>query len=90
MQPTERREIHNVALLDLTGANSATALDGVTRISRVSAILVPESLLPRLSSIPMERVAATVPVRDGQRTRVMSGQIILSGDALASPGQEQS
>ena len=56
------REIHNVALLDLTGANSAAALDGVTRISRVSAILVPESLLPRLSSIPMDRVAATVPV----------------------------
>ena len=92
MQPNTGggREIHNVALLDLTGANSATALDGVTRISRVSAILVPELLLPRLSSIPMERVAATVPVRDGQRTRVMSGQIILSGDALASPGQEQS
>jgi hypothetical protein len=84
------REIHNVALLDLTGANSAAALDGVTRISRVSAILVPESLLPRLSSIPMDLVAATVPVRDGQRTRVMSGQIILSGEALASPGEEQS
>jgi hypothetical protein len=30
------REIHNVALLDLTGANSAAAQDGVTRISRSS------------------------------------------------------
>jgi hypothetical protein len=84
------REIRNVALLDLTGANSAAALDGVTRISHVAAILSPESLLSRLSSIPMEHVAATVPVRDGQRTRVMSGQIILSGDALANPGDEQS
>jgi hypothetical protein len=92
MQPRDAgggREIRHVALLDLTGANSATALDGVTRISHVSTILVPESLLPRLSSIPMEHVATTVPVRDGQRTRVMAGQILLSGEALASPDEGQ-
>jgi hypothetical protein len=84
------REIRDVALLDLTGVNSAAALEGVTRITRVATILVPESLLPRLSSIPMDRVAATVPVRDGQRTRVMSGQILLSGEALAGPDETQS
>jgi hypothetical protein len=89
MQPTAGREINHVALLDLTGAQAAHALEGVTRIKHVAAILVPESLLPRLTSIPMEHVAATVPVRDGQRTRVMSGQIVLSGEALASPGDEQ-
>jgi hypothetical protein len=90
MQPRDAagsREIRDVALLDLTGANSAAALEGVTRVVNVATILVPESLLSRLSSIPMERVAATVPVRDGQRTRVMSGQILLSGDALAGPGE---
>jgi hypothetical protein len=86
MQPT--REIRNVALLDLTGAQSAAALDGVTRISNVAAILVPESLLARLSSIPMDHIAATVPLRDGQRVRVMSGQIALSGEALASAGDQ--
>ena len=86
MQPT--REIRNVALLDLTGAQAATALDGVTQISNVAAILVPESLLGRLSSIPMDHVAATVPLRDGQRVRVMSGQITLSGEALAGAGEQ--
>ena len=80
-----RREISNVALLDLTGAAAATALEGVTRISEVAAILVPESLLGKLSSIPMDRVAATVPIPDGQRVRVFTGQIVLSGDALAAP-----
>jgi hypothetical protein len=92
MQPPELssaggREIRDVALLDLTGADSAAALEGVTRVSNVATILVPEALLSRLSSIPMERVAATVPVRDGQRTRVMAGQIVLSGEALAGPDE---
>jgi hypothetical protein len=78
-------EIKNVALLDLTGAAAANALDGVTRISNVAAILVPESLLARLSSIAMEKVAATIPIPDGQRVRVFTGQVTLSGEALAPP-----
>ena len=79
------REISHVALLDLTGAAAATALEGVTRISEVAAILVPESLLSKLSGIPMDRVAATVPIPDGRRVRVFTGQIVLSGEALAAP-----
>jgi len=79
------REIRNVALLDLTGAAAGHALEGVTRISNVAAILVPESLLPKLSSIPMDKVAATIPIPDGRRVRVFSGQITLSGEALAPP-----
>lgn len=86
MQPS--REIRNVALLDLSGAQADSALEGVTRISNVAAILVPERLLPKLSSIPMHNVAATVPLRDGQRVRVMSGQITLSGEALANAGDQ--
>jgi hypothetical protein len=82
MQQAER-EIRNVALLDLTGATSDQTLDGVSRISNVASILVPERLLGKLMSIPMENVAATVPVPDGKRVRVMSGQVVLSGEALA-------
>ena len=81
--PPASREIHNVALLDLTGAQAASALDGVTRISNVATILVPVSLLPKLSSIPMHHVAATIPIPDGRRVRVMAGQITLGGEALA-------
>jgi hypothetical protein len=80
----EGREIRDVALLDLTGAQAASALEGVTRISHVAAILVPESLIPRLTSIPMDRVAATIPVPDGRRAKVLAGQITLSGEALAN------
>src|SRR5712691_768809 len=75
-------EIKNVALLDLTGAAAANALEGVTRIANVAAILVSESLLPRLSSIALEKVAATIPIPDGQRVRVFTGQVTLSGEAL--------
>ena len=78
------REIRDVALLDLTGADASTALDGVTRISHVATILVPESLLPKLSSIQLENVAATVPVPDGRRMKVWTGQITLSGEALSA------
>ena len=76
-------------MLDLTGADASTALDGVTRISHVATILVPESLLPKLSSIPMDSVAATVPVPDRSRTKVWSGQITLSGEALAASDREK-
>jgi hypothetical protein len=79
-----QREIRNVALLDLTGATAAETLDGITRIANVAAILVPESLLGRLMSIPMQNVAATVPIPDGKPVKVMSGQILMSGEALAN------
>ncbi|HET6317927.1 MAG TPA: hypothetical protein VFG86_15845, partial [Chloroflexota bacterium] len=71
----EPREIKNVALLDLTGATSAEGLDNVTRISNIATILVPESMLGKLLSIPMDKVAATVPIPDGKRVKVLSGQI---------------
>jgi hypothetical protein len=80
----EPREIKKVALLDLTGATSADVLDNVTKISQVAAILVPEPLLGKLMAIPMEGVAATVPIPEGKRVKVMSGQVIVSGEALSS------
>jgi hypothetical protein len=84
MNMPEDHEIKNVALLDLTGATSTDLLDRVSRISNVAAILVPESLLGKLMAIPMSSVAATVPVPDGKRVRVLSGQIVLSGEALSA------
>jgi hypothetical protein len=79
-----QREIRNVALLDLTGATSDETLAGVSRIANVAAILVPESLLGKLLAIPMQNVAATVPVPDGKTVKVLSGQTTLSGEALAN------
>jgi len=82
------REIRHVALLDLTGAQAGAALEGVTRISHVSAILVPEALLSKLSQIELDHVATTVPVPDGVRPRVMAGQVVLGGDALAEKTED--
>jgi hypothetical protein len=79
------REIKNVALLDLTGSTTDDVLDRVARIRNVAAILVPERLLGKLMAIPMENVAATVPVPEGKRVKVMSGQVVLSGEALSAP-----
>jgi hypothetical protein len=84
MQEQPLREICNVALLGLTGATCEQTLDGVGRIANVATILVPESLLGKLMAISMQDVAATVPIPDGKRVRVMSGQVTLSGEALAN------
>ncbi len=81
-------EITNVALLDLTGATGTDLLDKVTGISNVACILVPERLMGKLMAIPMEHIAATVPIPDGKRVKVMSGQIVLSGEALSAPDQK--
>ena len=83
------REIRHVALLDLTGAGAAEALNGVRRISHVATILAHESLLARLSSIEMDHVAAVVPIPEGSQVRVLSGQLVLSGEALANPNTDQ-
>lgn len=79
------REIRNVGMLDLTGLESPEALDGVESIRNVGAIIVPEPLLARLSRIPMRSVGTTIPVPAGARPRVISGNTVLSGDALANP-----
>ena len=78
------REIRNVGMLDLTGLESPEALDGVMSIRNVGAIIVPEPLLARLSRIPMRNVGATIPVPPGARPRVISGNTVLSGEALAN------
>ena len=80
------RVIQNVALLDLTGMKSPDDLAGIRGIRDVAIILVPESLQARLASIPIEDVAAIVPVPEGGNVKVQTGQVKLSGEALANTG----
>ncbi len=82
--------IRNVALLDLTGSDAGDLLERVTSIKNVAAILVPEKLMPKLMAVPMRNVAATVPIPDGKRVKVMSGQVVLSGEALTGSQAEDS
>jgi len=81
-------KIENVGALDLTGITSADELANITRIKNVGAILIRESLMGKLSSIPMENVGSVVPVPEGDNVRVQTGQIQMSGEALAGGNEE--
>jgi hypothetical protein len=82
-------EINDVALLDLTPLRSAEELAGITRISDVAIVLVPESLMAAAVGIPMDDVAMVVPVPDGVEVRVHTGALVMGGEALADPAVEQ-
>jgi hypothetical protein len=80
--------IQDVAVLDLTPMTSAEDLAGITRISDVAIVLVPESLMPAVVGIPMDDVAMLVPVPAGVQVREHTGASVMGGEALADPGAE--
>jgi hypothetical protein len=88
---TDRRlagVIKDVALLDLTPLTSAEDLAGITRISDVAIMLVPESLMAAVVDIPMDDVAMVVPVPEGVEVRNHTGALVMGGEALAGPEAE--
>jgi hypothetical protein len=88
---TDRRlagVIRDVDTLDLTPMTSAEDLAGITRISDVAIVLVPESLMPAVVAIPMDDVAMVVPVPDGVEVRKHTGSLVMAGEALAAPEGE--
>jgi len=88
---TDRRlagVIQDVAMLDLTPMTSAEELDGITRISDVAIVLVPESLMAAVVGIPMDDVAMVVPVPTGVEVREHTGALVMGGEALADPDAE--
>jgi hypothetical protein len=80
--------IEDVDMLDLTPMTSAEDLAGITRISDVAIVLVPEALMPAAMGIPMDDVAMVVPVPDGVQVRKHTGALVMGGEALAGPGVE--
>jgi hypothetical protein len=82
-------EIKNLGHLDLTSMKSPEELDRIKSIENVGAILVPEPLMGRLAGIPMKNVGSTIAIPEGENVRLMTGQIKLTGEALASPGSEE-
>jgi hypothetical protein len=80
--------VENVAVLDLTSTRSIEELEHLTRIENVALVLVPESLAGALSRVPMRNVASVVPVPDGATVRLHTGAVVLGGDALAEPGDD--
>ena len=81
-------EIKSVGLLNLTGMKSPEDLDRITAISSVGLVLVPQSLAPKLATIPTASTGGTIIVPDGQRLNVLTGQTTMTGEALAGPAGE--
>lgn len=75
-------------MLDLTSMRSPDDLAAIDSIDNVALILVPESLAGALARIPTSGVASIVPVPDGSDVRVHTGTVVLGGEALANPGNE--
>ncbi|MFA9428846.1 hypothetical protein [Egicoccus sp. AB-alg2] len=88
MDATPTGVISNVALLDLTSLHEREELEAIARIDDVAVILVRESLAGALARIPTTNVASIVPIADGARTQVHTGGVVMSGEALAAPDNE--
>ena len=81
--------IQNQGLLDLTGW-TAEDMARIKRVINVGVILVPQSMTAALAAVPQENVGSIIPVPEGEgiRTRVHTGAISMSGDALAGGENE--
>jgi hypothetical protein len=81
------REIKNLGMLDLTGMTSPDQLSNILEIKNVGAIIVPQTLMPALLSIPQTNVGTTIPIPDGKNVKVntVMGPMQISGEGLAAP-----
>jgi len=86
----EKRHIENMGFLDLTGIKSPEDLADIASMKNVGAILVPEdisgAIMGALMKVPMKNVGAVIPVPRGANVKVQTGQVKMSGEALANPG----
>jgi hypothetical protein len=80
--------IHEVGMLDLRSAKTPEDLSGITAISEVGCILIPEHLAARLNQIPMSEVGSVVPIPQGENIKCQIGQVWLTGEALAAGDPE--
>jgi hypothetical protein len=78
--------VENIPVLDLSHATWEEDLAGIDRIANVGAVVVVDNLAHALARISMQNVGAVIPVPQGSRVRVLTGAIMLGGDALAEPG----
>jgi hypothetical protein len=83
----QTREIKNLGVLDLTGMKSPDELSNISAIKNVGVILAPQSLMTKLTSIPMENIGHTVPIPDGKNIKVSTvmGPFQTSGEGLVPP-----
>jgi hypothetical protein len=78
-------------MLDFRSAKTPADLEGITLISEVGCILIPEHLVSVLNKIPMKNVGGIISLPEGENPNliVQTGQINLSGEALAAGDPEK-
>jgi hypothetical protein len=82
--PTPAGHIREMSILDLRSAKTPEDLNGITGISEVGCILIPEHLTMALMRIPMHEVGVVAPIPQDANVVLQVGQIKLTGEALAS------
>lgn len=80
--------VENLPLLDLSHITSAEDLAGIDQIKNVAAVVVPDRLSHVLTTVRTQNVGAIVPVPTETRVRLHTGMVLLGGDALADPANE--
>lgn len=81
--------IENVPVVDFTHASWAEQLDRITRIADVAAVVVPDNLAHLLVNVEMQNVGAVIPVPPDAHVRVLTGAMVMGGEALTDPGDNE-
>jgi hypothetical protein len=76
--------IHDIGMLDLRSAKTMDDLSGITQISDVGLVLVPEHLMAAfIGKVAISDVGGMIPVPEGGNIQVMTGEIRITGEMLA-------
>ena len=78
-----RGRIENMGVLNLLSVRTIEELEGIVSIENVGCVLLPESLGAAAARIPMENVGSVVTVPTDGKLNVMTGQAVMSGEAIA-------
>ncbi len=81
--------IKNVGVLDLTSMKTPEEIARITSIENVGALLVPASLASALGAVPSRSVGTTVAVPEGNNVKVLTGELHMSGEALADASSDE-
>jgi hypothetical protein len=84
---TEGGVVSRQTVLDLSHLTSPEQLASITRIERVAAVVVRQSLAAAYAKIPSQRVGATIYLPDDEQVRVRAhtGMLTVGGDGLGAP-----
>lgn len=81
-------QLRDMGMLDLRSAKTEADFEGITSIANIGVILVPQHLATALAKVPMSGVGGIVPVPPESNLNLITGQVRLTGEALAAGNPE--